>query len=124
METVLTEILEEQQQVNQKLSSFTSVVMELHDKINSTDHELGESRFNQINEQFEQIQEPTKHSGKLFFPAKEINQLTHAKWADPKGLAEQALAWEAQQQRQLKLLQEAMQKEKEATKLQKKAAGK
>lgn len=40
METVLTEILEEQKQLNQKHASYTSILMDMDDKINSQEKTL------------------------------------------------------------------------------------
>jgi hypothetical protein len=72
LETVMTEILEEQKQVSDKLGSYTSILMEVNDKLSKTE----EADFNNLNERLRLIQMACQSIHEQFsFPVKEITQL-------------------------------------------------
>jgi len=72
LETVMTEILEEQKQVSDKLGSYTSILMEVYEKLSKTE----DADFNNLNERLRLIQMACQSIPEQFnFPVKEITQL-------------------------------------------------
>ena len=75
LETVMTEILEEQKQVSDKLGSYTSVLMEVYEKLSKTGRQEP-ADFNNLSERLRLIQMACQSIlEQINLPVKEITQL-------------------------------------------------